>query len=422
MPQISEILVESNPWWKITLSVSYHHRDIYDEIKKYLSTKQIIAFTGLRRVGKTTLMLKIIQEYLQRGTNPDNILYFSFDEFHDTEIREIIKEYQVIKQKQLTDGKYVFLFDEIQKVTNWEEQIKRIYDIYHKNIKIIISGSESLFIRKKSKESLAGRIFEFKIEPLSFKEFLVFKEITIKDEKIYDKELQMLFNEFILTQGLPELINVQDKEMIKKYIKESIIEKTIYNDIPLLFNVKDISVIRSIINIIMENPGQVIEINDLAKELSLSRQTLSLYLSYLEESFLIRKLYNYAKNRRKIERKLKKYYPTIIDTTLLFKEDILSQSKVFETVMVNQLNAEYFWRDPYKNEVDIVIDTNHKILPIEIKYGKIEFHGLYKFMEQFTCKEGCIISKNKQEEIQEHGKKISIIPAYKLLFKNILNI
>ncbi len=82
----------------------------------------------------------------------------------------------------------------------------------------------------------------------------------------------------------------------------------------------------------MEEPGQLIGLSDLAKELKISRQTLS-----------------------NVERKLKKYYPTIVSVDLLFREDELSKSKVFEWFLVNQLKAEFFWRDPYKNEVELIL-------------------------------------------------------------------
>ena len=414
MTEIKEILVESNKWWKTSFVIEYKEREIYTNISKFLHLPQMIAFTGLRRVGKTTLMLKILQDYIKKGFNPKNILYFSFDEFRDIDIRDILKEYEKIMEKQLENETYLVLLDEIQKLENWEEKLKRIYDTYHKNIKIIISGSESLFIKKRSKETLAGRLFEFKIEPLSFKEFLGFKEVPFRPIALYEKELSNLFNEYILTQGFPELINIKEKEIIKKYIRESIVEKIIYRDIPHLFKIKDISILESILNIIMEEPGQLIELSDLAKELQISRQTLSNYIRYLEESFLIRKLYNYSRNIRKIERKLKKYYPAILSTDLMSKDDTISKSKIFEGFIVNQLNAEYFWRDPYKDEVDIII-VNQKIKPIEIKYGKIETKGLIKFMKKFHIDEGYILSLNREEQHKIEGKKIIVIPAYKFL-------
>lgn len=100
-----------------------------------------------------------------------------------------------------------------------------------------------------------------------------------------------MFGEFTLTVGFPELVNIKEKDVVKKYVKESIVEKVVYRDIPVLFKIRDISVIESLLNVIMEEPGQLIEVSELSKELKMSRQTISNYLTYLEESFLIKKLY-----------------------------------------------------------------------------------------------------------------------------------
>ena len=414
MPQIKEALLDANPWWKEKFTVEFKERELHKQLRKFLPLPQIIALTGLRRVGKTTLMLKIAEDFIKEGFNAKNIIYFSFDEFKEIEIRKLIEEYEELMETDSKKGKFLLLLDEMQKLGNWENQLKVIYDAFRKNIKIIISGSESLFIKRKSKESLAGRIFEFKVEQLSFKEFLSFKEIDLKPIGLYKKELSNLFNKFILTQGFPELVNIEDKDVIRKYIKEGIIEKIIYRDMPKMFKIKDISVLESLLNIFIENPGQLVEISELAKDLKISRQTLSSYLTYLEESFLIRKLYNFSKSRKKVERKLKKYYSTIISVDLLFKDDQITKSKIFEWLIVNQIKPEFFWRDPYKNEVDMVI-CNKNIIPVEVKYGKPDIKGILAFMNKFKIKQGYILSKDEEETRNIDKKIISIIPAFKFL-------
>jgi len=416
MTKIKEVLQDLNPWWKEEFKIEFKEREIYKQIQKFIHLPQIIAFVGLRRVGKTTLMFKIVEDTIKNGFNPKNIVYFSFDEFKEAEIRQVMREYEELMEKDFRKEKYLLLLDEIQKLTNWEDQLKGIYDTFGKTIKIIISGSESLFIRKKSKETLAGRIFEFKVKSLSFKEFLLFKDMNLKPIGLYEKELNKLFKEFILTFGFPELVNIKEKDVIKKYIKESIVEKVIYRDIQKLFKIKDISIIESLLNVFMEDPGQLIEISELAKELKISRQTLSNYLTYLEESFLIKKLYNFSRSRRKVERKLKKYYPTIISVDILFREDDVSKSKVFEWLLVNQLKAEFFWRDPYKNEVDVVM-IEKKPMPIEIKYGKVDISGLLAFMRKFKVNEGYVISPDEEKTQKIDKKTIYIIPAFKFLLK-----
>jgi predicted AAA+ superfamily ATPase len=115
-----------------------------------------------------------------------------------------------------------------------------------------------------------------------------------------------------------------------------------------------------------------------------------------------------------VERKLKKYYPTLISVDLLFKDDDLSKSRVFEWFIVNQLKTEFFWRDPYKKEVDIVL-VNDKIIPIEVKYGKIDLAGLSAFMKKFKVNQGYVISTREEREQKTDGKTSSIIPAFKFL-------
>ncbi len=417
MPTIHDILIESNPWWKGPTTIEYNDRDLHTRLKKFLPLPQIIAITGLRRVGKTTLMLKILQDAIHQGDDPHTLLYFSFDEFKDIDIRTLLEEYEHILGKNLKQGKYLFLFDEIQKLENWDEQIKRLYDTYKKNVKIIISGSESLFIKKKSRATLAGRLFEFILSPLSFNEYLRFKDVHYENTELYQKELEVHLADYKQTQGFPELLTITDKEIIKKYIKESIVEKVIYRDIPGLVKIRDSSILESILTIFMEEPGQIVELSDLASDLHISRQTLAIYLRYLEASFLICKLYNFSKNKRKIERKLKKYYPTILSVDLLFKDELTSQSKVLEWFVVTQLKAEYFWRDSYKNEVDIVQIDDKKIIPLEVKQGKIETKSLLKFMDCYKVNEGYVITSTLEAHYKYGDKHIWVIPISKFLLK-----
>src|SRR3989344_2565044 len=126
-----------------------------------------------------------------------NIFYFSFDEFSDIRLIDLIKLYEKIMGKKIEKEKFLIFFDEIQKVKNWSEQLKAMYDLYP-NIKVIISGSESLFIRKKSRQSLAGRIYEFRITPLTFKEFLSFRDKKFDNLKLYKEEILREFNSFLL--------------------------------------------------------------------------------------------------------------------------------------------------------------------------------------------------------------------------------
>ncbi len=416
MAQIQDALLLFNPWWRGEWKLEYKEREIYDYLQKFLKLPQALAFTGLRRVGKTTLMLKIAEDRIRSGLEPRRVMYFSFDEFPGTGIRPLLEAYAEIVGLDLREGTYLVLLDEVQKVDGWENQVKTIYDAYGKSIKIILSGSESLFIRQKSRESLAGRLFEFTIGPLTFREFLSFKGIEWRPVGLHGRELAALFWEFARTQGFPELVGIRDEDISRKYIQEGIIDRVIFSDLQLLVPVKDVSVLRSLLNIFLHEPGQLTEVSKLAQELGISRQTISHYLQHLEDAFLLRTLYNFSRSRRKTERRLKKVYPTVLSPYLLFKEDPLSESKVFEWLVVNQLKAEFFWRDPYKNEVDAVLWEN-KPVPVEIKYGKVSTNGVERFMRKFKVAEGYVLSRDTEEEMRRDGKTIHVIPAFKYLLQ-----
>ncbi len=415
MPTIRSAIQGTNPWWKEKFEVDFKYREIYRTLQKFMRMPQIIALTGLRRTGKTTLMRKIIYDHIRSGLDSKDILYFSFDDFAAAELDDIVSAYEELVGGSLKSGRHLLLFDEIQKLDNWQEKLKRLYDANYGKAKIIISGSESLFIRKMSRESLAGRIFEFEVSRLAFKEFLSFKGDKVEPVGVYEKELAGLFEEYTKTGGFPELIGIKDNEVIRKYMKENVVDKILYGDIPKVFENSDPQVLESILNMLMDNPGQIINVLDLSKEIGVERHICSRYLSHLEAAFLVKKLYNFSKNRRKVERKLKRYYPALVSAELLLADDVLSKSKVFEWSIVTQLSPAFFWRDAYKNEVDVVLSKNKEILPIEIKYGGIDLHGLLAFMNKFSVSEGYVISK-KEEGIRKSGSNVvKITPAFKFL-------
>lgn len=408
--RLVEALEKSNKWWKEKFEIEFKHREIYTEIRKFLHTKQIISLTGLRRTGKTTIMFKIVSDFVKKYGSR-NVLYFSFDDFREEKLISIINLYARVLNKDISKEDYLILFDEIQKVENWEEQLKRIYD-NHPNIKFIISGSESLFIRKKTRESLAGRMFEFHVKTLSFKEYLLFKNKKFDNPALYKEEILREFNQFLLSSGFPEIIN-ENEEIIAKYIKDNVIDKIIYKDMAQILSIKEPAIIEQVFKIVLSDPGEIINIENLSKETGISRQTISLYLDYLEKSFLIKKLYTYSKSPRKTQRRVKKYYPVLFLPELVKKTEMFG--KLFENFAVLELDAEFFWRDSYKNEVDIIKIKENKVLPIEVKSGKIEYNSLKLFMKKFKVPKGIILTYQIKDKINFDSGEIEILPFYEYL-------
>lgn len=353
-------------------------------------------------------MYQLIEKLLEKNKK-ENIFFFSFDD-NFFSIEEVIESYKEFQNKDLREEKCYIFLDEIQKCRNWENSLKKYYDLYPK-LKFVISSSESLFVKKKTKETLAGRIFEIFLKPFSFKEFVLFKG---KKEMKYETEIKPLFLEYINKGGFPESFSLNEKKF-DEYIKSLVVDKIVYKDIPKLFRIEDPDLVKILLEIISTNPGVYIDYQSLAKQLGRDRRVIKNYIFYLENSFLIKLLGNYRKTKISTLRKRKKAYPTDISLIKIYKKEFGDEflGKIIETLIVNHLDSTFFWTE--KSEVDIVKDE----IPIEIKYqNKIDdsdFKGLIDFMKKFDKKEGILISKNEEKEIFIKDKKIQIIPAWKFL-------
>ncbi|MBS3151123.1 ATP-binding protein [Candidatus Woesearchaeota archaeon] len=409
-------LEEFNHWWikgKVDSELALpFKRDSYKEIEKYIDKKFIVAITGLRRVGKTTTIYQLIQNLIDKKVNTENILFFSFDE-NILKIGEVIEIYKEIHKKDFREEKIYIFLDEIQKLENWENEIKKYYDLYPK-LKFIISGSESLFIKKKTKETLAGRIFEFNLSTFTFREYL--KINKIKEFK-YETKIKPFLLKYIEKGGFPETFSFESDKEFKEYIRALVVDKIVYKDIPKIFKLDDPEFLSILLELIAANPGMYIDYFSLSKQFNKDRRVIKNYLFYLKESFLINILGNYRKGSTTL-RKRKRAYPTDNALIYLYKPKIEEDffGKMAETAVVNNLKAVSFWKNG--NEVDVV----HNNMPIEVKYQeKIkpeDLKSIIEFMKRFKVKNGMLITKNEEKEIKVKEGKIKFIPLWKWLLEN----
>jgi len=408
-----------NQHWKEGFSYQFPiNRDIFNKLSNNIKNRQIITISGLRRTGKTVLIKQLINLLIKEKVSRTNILYFSFDE-EQPKIEDIINEFEKVTNIDKNKTKVYIFFDEIQKLEDWQNQIKYYYDNF--NIKFFVSGSSSLFIKKNAKESLAGRSFDFYIPPLSFKEFLIFrkKEELIKKNKLFKEEIKKEFSLFVKRQFI-ELVN-ENEEYISEYIK-SILEKVIYIDIPKVFSIENNDLLLRLMKIIASNPGMIIEYENLSKELGINRTTLSNYLFYLEEAFLIKKVYNFSKNKITSEKKAKRFY---LNSTSFFPylNPDADESKIIENLIATETNSKFFWRTPQKDEIDFILEDK-KIYPLEVKYkekiSNNDIKTVIKFCKKFKLNEGIIITKNDKKVkniLTENTKiKIKLLPIHEFLF------
>ena len=438
--RIKAMVRDFNPQWegKEAVLPPDYKRHIFPEIEKYLKTKQIIAILGLRRVGKTVLMKQVMKDL--KGPK-ENIFYFLLDDIvvHDPDILEDILNY-FLKTIAKKGKKYIFL-DEIQKVPYWQDILKRFYDM-REDMKFVVSGSASLQI-KKSKESLAGRIFDFYLPILTFREFLELNGMETEKsglgskglEEVYEKNinkkplLEKMFLQYIYKGSFPEMARVEDDDIVRNYVKSSVIDKIVLEDIPSVFAVRKKDILFSVLEYCSRETSNLLDISNLASILKTNYQTARSYIFYLQNSFVIDIVYNHSKSIAKQLRKNKKIHvahPSIAISMAGYRKDALNVSelmgKYVETAVFQHSKCLSerisFWRTPQKDEVDIIL-SGKETIPIEVKYqsqiSPSDLKPLLKFMDLHGVKKGFMVTKDLLEKRTIDGKTIQLVPAWVFL-------
>jgi len=429
---IEREIFRQNPWWRtggVEFETEVKEREQFIKILAWLDKKQIISLYGLRRSGKTILLKQIIDYLLKKNVNPKNVFYFSFEEVYvkDPKILNDIIDFYLNNILKKTERIYIFL-DEIQHAPQWSSYLKIYYDTYP-NMKFFVSGSASLFIKKRATESLAGRIIDFELDTLSFREFLKFKgletEKVVKNKELFKYDIQKYFTEYLLKGGFPEVANEEKLELIYNYIKNSVLERLLYRDIKEIFRVREPASLLDMLKYLASSTSGQISMEKLASNMAITRQTVKNYLYYLKESLIVDFLNLYRKNVISSLRKAKKVYFKdigIVNALLGNREDILAQDfsgNLVENIIFNHLKKKYekifFWKDKQGNEVDFIVEDRNKILPIEVKFkkdiGKNDIKCLLKFCNIAGVKKATLITRYEENKKVFDNIEIDFVPA-----------
>lgn len=408
-------LEQFNEWWTTATVPSRlikpYKRPLFHDILKYHADRQMLLVYGLRRVGKTTLFYQLIKHLLDEGIKPGNILYFSFDVSTAT-IEDVLRTYEREKLRQNfedTDRLFIF-FDEIQKAEDWQNQLKIFYDLYP-NLKISICGSASINIQKRARESLAGRMFEFLLKPLNFHEFLALKgiEVPFSEWQLHERRVLPLFHDYLLKGGFPELISEESEEKITNYLRTTVLERILFIDLPAEFGIKDMELLKTLVELVAQNPGLRINYDALARDLKQSKPTIINYFGYLEYALILKLVRNLRPGFLATSRKLKRAYPTNVAFARMFSTaDNLG--KVIETLLAQELDARYYFRDN-STEIDFILKDG-KILPIEVKYGKVDLAQFRRALDKTGLDYGLLITKDRYKEEKIDCKNILMVPIW----------
>lgn len=415
--EIKNIILDQNE--KLLRNESFVERETMQKILEYKNSNLIIILTGLRRVGKSTILSMIKTESKNKN------IYVNFDDFRL--IKFNIDDFQKLNEIFLETSKLnEFFFDEIQNIGFWERYIRTMHD--NKN-KLYITGSNATMLSSELGTHLTGRNIVIKVYPFSFKEFLDFKNYKFikKDLFLTSKKVEILnlFQEYLKIGGIPEYLKTQ-KEDYLKFIYEDIINR----DIVSRYSITNVKSLKDLIYYLISNIGKEFSYSNLTQIIGVKNSTtVKEYIEYFENSYLIFTLSKFDYSLKKQLVNPKKIYT--IDTGLAnaisfkFSED---KGRLLENLVFIELKrrGKEIYYHKRKKECDFVIKEGLDIIEAiqvtksldDIDTRNREVFGLLDAMQTYNLKEGLILTEDEEGVEQHLDKIIHIVPIWKWLLNN----
>ncbi len=410
VPSVEEI-AEYNPWLRgEQFEVPVFKRKMYAEIKNEITKgKFIVGIVGIRRVGKTILMKQIGNEL--EGER----FFFSFDEeaYQNTESLKFVISHFV----KISKEKPRIFLDEIGRIRGWSGAIKKYHDLGRANF--VLSSSSYLHLTK-GKESLAGRLKDFTLRPWSFEEYLRLnnREVDIvKESNIeraytafkysYEKEAK----DFLKNGSFPEIAGEENEFEIKKYVKNSTVEKLVFEDLPRIFPIEHVDKVYDILINIVRNNGLILNYSNLGGILQLSKDTVKRYVFYLTKSLIIDSVPLFGSSTKAL-RKGRKFYSSCPPIAFAYQE-YYNEPSLVENAVLNKLQEHFdnvkFYRDSLKREVDFIAGN----VPVEVKWSTDiypeDLRNILFFMNRHNLKRGIIVAR-RFDVIERDSRKIYVLP------------
>lgn len=411
----------------------FHLNDNFDvksrELQPPVDTKKIITLVGVRRCGKTSIFYDMINKLLHT-VDKTRLVFLNFeDERLDLTIDEldlVLQSFRELYPEQNLSECY-FFFDEIQNITGWEKFVRRVYDTISKNI--FITGSNSKLLSSEISTSLRGRTLSYEVYPLSFSEYLSFKEIEV--DLYSSKSLAYIKNalkSFLTDGAFPETLFIEEK-----YVNQTLQEYfnvMLYKDLAERYNITNTIALKYFLKRIIASSTKQISINKIYNELKsagikIGKNTLYDFLDYVQNIYLALTLHRYDKSLVNKELGEKKIYSIDIglNNAIEFKfSDNIGKS--LENAVFLELRRNYselFYFSDSNSECDFIVNEKNKITKaIQVTYDMSdedtknrEIKGLVNACNNFNLKKGIIITYDSEDEIFKDGVSIELIPFYK---------
>lgn len=363
-----------------------------------------LIISGVRRCGKSTLLLQIMEKLPQ-----EDFLYLNFEmpQLYNFNISDFTRLDNIITK----NGTQTLFFDEIQYVEAWEIYVRQKLD---EGYRVIITGSNASLMSKELGTKLTGRHISQELFPFSYSEFLKFKDLKPSAESL---------KQYLTTGGFPEYLKTQYDEQLS-----TLFDDILFRDIVARFGIKDIKSLQRLAVYLYSNIGNRVTATKLKQNLSIgATSTVLSWFSHFELSYLLffLPMFSYSTKAQLINPR--KVYA--IDLGMI---DIVSnqlpedKGRKLENLIYLHLRRKYkeLYYFEEKGECDFVAMKNAKVKElIQVSYQltpdnfEREINGLKKAMQFFNMNKGKIITLNDKDSFKENGFEIEVIPAFEYMLQ-----
>jgi predicted AAA+ superfamily ATPase len=400
------------------------------ELNPHLKEQLITDIVGPRRAGKTYLMFSIIKNLPKNLTiyiNFENRRLLPLKEQYFNEIVEFIYAEQLFKK-----NKKVYLFlDEVQRITGWERYVRSIYDEFKGKIKIFVSGSSANLLSQDYARLLTGRHLTCVVLPLSFREFLIFKDLKIEDQIVTEKEESLIkkyLKEYMTHGGFPEVVLGKQKDSILSQLFSDIVSR----DILSRAEIRNENIMEELSDYCAANVSNLLSFGKMtryftSRGIKISKPTLISYFQYMKNAFLFfdNTIFSYKiKDQMQYPRKI-----YAIDCGFANLAGTENLGRICENTVAIELFRRqadtYYWKSRSGEEVDFIIREGKRVRPVQVCYDpeayetkEREIKALINCMDEFKVKKAEVITFDYEDEEKIKNKLIHFIPLWKFLLQS----
>ncbi len=427
------VIVDQNPHWEGALYAEGTPRGIIGKVREYLDLPHIIALVGVRRAGKSTLARQTINHLMrERGISPRNILFLNLEtpqlSRYRNDVSYLERAYEDYLKLVAPEGTVYCFLDEVHYFPEWQVFVKAKYE--QRQIKFIVTGSNSHMLSSEFITLLSGRALPVEVYPFSFAEYTLARGIGSLDQVAIVRErnrLRSLLDEYMKFGGFPEICNMEGAAVIKDVLV-MYARNILYQDIAPRFSIKKAVDLENLFFYLTSNVSSLYSFNKLAALTGLNDKTVKEYMGYFDDAYLLFTLDAFSFSVKEQIKSPKKVYA--IDTGMAgavgfsFSEN---RGHLLENLIFLDLKRRGYDLSYYKTtnglEVDFACCSGGRVdrlvqVALELGDDKTrnrELRSLVKALDETGLERGEIVTYEEEGEFMVDDKTIHVIPAFKFL-------